>query len=131
MKINEAIDEAIEIIKGTQPFTFGRGKFADAVETLVDFAEWYRKQDLVQRGDCYASFRRASEEVCDICSTARGEVCDSCSVTEDLRIISKIPKAEPHCALCDYSAIDDYYLCAMCEYKDEKAEYRGGSDGKN
>lgn len=34
------INEAIERIKGNQPFTFGRGNFADAVETLVDFAEW-------------------------------------------------------------------------------------------
>lgn len=45
------INEAIEVIKGTQPFTFGRGKFADAVETLVDFAEWYIGQDLIQRED--------------------------------------------------------------------------------
>lgn len=85
------INEAIERIKGTQPFTFGRGPFADAVETLVDFAEWYGEQDLIRREDAYNILY--DEPIMDVDGTCYGMMKPSLITLKER--LTNIPKAEP------------------------------------
>lgn len=107
------IDEAINFVENMMYLYRPTGEQHDKWCELLNLLRWYRKQDLIRREDAVNKVKEYSSNWCGSYEPFDKE--------EALSILKRIPTAEPHCALCDYSAIDDYYLCALCEYKDEKS----------